>query len=74
MIEISEEAVVLADGMLEILALATTAVMRQQAIEVMMAGHALRMKGPREHAMTIDGMAKHAKQIVTLLRERGNVG
>jgi hypothetical protein len=64
----TKEALALADRMLDILKDATDVVQRQQAVEILMAGHALRIVGPREPIIVIDGMAKHAKQLVGLLR------
>jgi hypothetical protein len=63
-VDLEEEAVKLADRMVEILSEATSAVARQQVIEILMVGHAVRMTGPREPAIVIDGMAKHAKQLM----------
>ena len=71
--EISEEAIALADRLIEVTKGETSALCRQQAIEIMMAAHAIRMTGPREPVIVIDGMAKHAKQLIGALKVRGNV-
>lgn len=66
-VEIGEDAVALANRMIKVLFEEHNAVLQQQAIELLMAGHAIR-NGQREEIFVLDSMNKHAKQLLKAMR------
>lgn len=58
------ETLALVERLAKILMAEPDGVRRQQAIEILMAGHCSRMASPREATIVLDAMAKHAMQIM----------